>query len=174
MKAPFLHCSYIGWSLSTLSCFAPVLSDTEIMEQIQLGNQVITFDREQTIKAYSALQGGDAERCGCAPCLNFAAQRKSAYPENFCSLLDQLGIDFEKEGEVFEYGPEGELHLYGGWFYFVGEIITMGERLTEDPASGFQYWFADAKRLPKPAGDFGDKIIAVEFVTKVPWILAKR
>src|SRR5262249_51225748 len=95
------------------------------MDQLQLGDQVIRYDREQTRKAYSAMRGGDAEaeRCGCSYCLNFAAQRATVYPENFRGLLDQLGIDPEKEGEVYECGPVGPLRAYGGWFYFAGELL---------------------------------------------------
>ena len=118
------------------------------------------------------MQKGDAEQCGCSPCLNFAAQRQSAYPEQFRALLEQLGVDPEKEGEVYECGPQDGLYLYGGWFYFAGEILTAGERLTADPITGFQYWFADAKRLPKPPVDFGEKVVSVEFYTRIPWVIS--
>jgi hypothetical protein len=143
------------------------------MQQIQRGDQTVNFDREKTIRAYSAMQTGDAERCGCLYCRNFAAQRKSAYPDHFRSLLDHLGIDPEKEGEAYECGPEDGLHHYGGWFYCSGEIVTMGERLVKD-VSGFQYWFADGKQLPRPPVDFGEKVIAVEFTTKLPWIIPQQ
>lgn len=137
------------------------------MEQIRLGDQVIRFDRERTRQAYSSMKGGDAERCGCSYCLNFAAQRSTAYPEVFRLLLDRLGIDSEKEGEVYEYGPEGSLRAYGGWLYFAGQLVHSGERLT-DTGSGFQYWFADARNLPKPGVDFGPSVLAVEFLARLP------
>jgi hypothetical protein len=140
------------------------------MEQIQLGDQVIRFDKDRTRLAYSSMKGGDAERCGCSYCRNFAAQRSTTYPDVFRSLLDQLGIDPEKEGEVYESGPEGSLRMYGGWFYFAGELTHSGERMT-DSDSGFQYWFADAKNLPKPAVDFGPSVLAVEFLTRLPWVI---
>ena len=107
-------------------------------------------------------------------CLNFAAQRKTAFPQPFRQLLDQLGIDQEKEGEVYECGAEGSLRNYGGWFYFVGELIQAGERLSELPPSGFQYYFLDAKRLPKPAADFGAKVLAIDFHTKLPWVISQK
>jgi hypothetical protein len=103
--------------------------------------------------------------------LNFAAQRHSAYPETFRLLLDQLGIDSEKEGEAYECGPDGDLTVYGGWFYFVGELVEQGERMSTDAASGFQYWFASPGHFPKPHFDFGKNVAAVEFVTKLPWVL---
>jgi hypothetical protein len=92
---------------------------------------------------------GDAERCGCSYCLNFIAQRQTAYPENFRLLLDQPVIDPEKEGEVYECSPDGNSTIYGGWFYLVGELVVGGERLITDPASGFEYYFL-AKGRPKP------------------------
>ncbi len=143
------------------------------MEQIQCGDQIVKFDCEKTRMAYAAMQTGDAERCGCSGCRNFAAQRKSAYPDHFFVLLAQMGIDPEKEGEVYECGPEGELYRYGGWFFCVGEIVSIGERLVED-AAGFQYWFADGKQRPRPPVDFGEKILALEFTTRVPRIIRQQ
>jgi hypothetical protein len=48
---------------------------------------------------------GEAERCGCSSCLNFAAQRTTVYPQDFLVLLNQLGIDPEKEGEFMNMVP---------------------------------------------------------------------
>ena len=67
-------------------------------------------------------------------------------------------------------GPEVALRMYGGWLYFAGELVHSGQRMT-DAASGFQYWFADAKNLPKPEVDFGSCVIAVEFWTRLPWVI---
>jgi hypothetical protein len=143
------------------------------MEQKELGDQVIRYDREQTVRAYSPIERGEAERCGCSYCLNFAAQRTAAYPDDFRALLNELGIDPEKEGEVYECGPDGPLRIYGGWFYFAGELIAPGERMTET-TSGFQFFFADAKHLPSPKGDFGTNVLALEFITKLPWVMAEK
>ena len=94
-------------------------------------------------------------------------------PDNFRRLLAQLGIDPEKEGEVFEYNPEGILRAYGGWFYFAGELIEPGEPST-DSHCGFQYHFADAKRLPAPSADFGDLSQPYEFYAKLPWVISEQ
>ncbi len=85
-------------------------------------------------------------------------------------MLEKIGIDPRKEGEVYEVAPEGDRRIYGGWFYFAGEIAKGGER--NSTLANFEYWFADAKGLPQPAGDFGESVAAVEFVTKLPWVLA--
>ena len=81
--------------------------------------------------AYGSLENGFAEQRGCIHCKNFAAHRDLAYPPSFRALLEQLGIDPDKECEAFEYGPvEGGRHLYGGWFYLVGEMITARASVT--------------------------------------------
>ena len=142
------------------------------MDEIQVGNQVIRFEWNLTKAAYRAVPGGDAERCGCLYCLNFAAQRSSRYPDEFITRLHEIDIDPGKEGEVDELSAEGDRRIYGGWFYFVGEVVEAGER-SPTPAS-FDFWFADAKGLPKPVPDFGDNVAAVEFMTRLPWVLSEQ
>lgn len=107
--------------ISFLSRFWAVI-DTG-MEQIHLGDQIIRYDGKRTRTAYAAMKYGSAERCGCPYCRNFVAQRSTVYPEKFRLLLDQFGIDAEKEGDVFEVGRQGSLVRYGGWFYLAGELI---------------------------------------------------
>jgi hypothetical protein len=139
------------------------------MGEIQLGDQTIRFDQVLTRTAYEVVPGGDAERCGCLYCLNFAAQRSSAYPDAFRSILEKIGIDPDKEGEVYELGPDGDSRIVGGWFYFAGEVAEAGER--NSTLANFEYWFVNARRLPKPVADFGDQVAAVEFITRLPWVL---
>jgi hypothetical protein len=87
-------------------------------------------------------------------------------PDEFRELLAQIGIDAQKEGEVYELGRPGDLRVYCGWFYF-------SERNTTT-APGFQHYFRDAKQLPKPDADFGDKVAAVEFQTRLAWVLTDQ
>lgn len=142
-------------------------------EQIQVGDQIINYDLEKTKTCYRAMESGDAERCGCSYCKNFAAQRTSVYPKDFRLLLDQLGIDPDKEGEVYELGPDGSQRLYGGWFYFVGDLAAPSKRMV-DSGSGFEYWIEDAKRLPAPVVDFGGNLLAVEFLARLPWVIPEQ
>lgn len=83
------------------------------MEQLQLGDQKILYDRERTQRAYAGMTSGDAEECGCSHCRNFAAQRSTAYPETFRRVLDQLGIDPAKEGEVYGCTADGSISAEG-------------------------------------------------------------
>jgi hypothetical protein len=93
------------------------------------------------------------------------------YPASFRELLEQLGIDPNKEGEVFEYGPvEDGWHLYGGWFYFVGEMVTWGERNSNAPDSDhFEFWFTSIGPNA-PAFRDGPRL-TLEFTTHVKWVL---
>jgi hypothetical protein len=139
------------------------------MDEIQSGDQRVRFDQALTTTAYQTVPSGDAERCGCSYCLNFAAQRSSAYPSKFRLMLAKIGIDPDKEGEVYELGPDGGNRIFGGWFYFAGEVAEGGGRNSTLP--NFEYWFVNARQLPEPPADFGEKVAAVEFITTSPWVL---
>jgi hypothetical protein len=154
------------------------------MRELRLGDQLVRHDRQATLAAYAQLQQGWAERCGCSGCRNFIAARAQAFPDEFRAFLAELGIDANKEGEAIHYGPvEGSSHFYGGWFYFVGELIEAGERFTTiplpgsprpvlllpGPGDGFQYWFSTS--FARPPAIFGSRVRVVEFTTLIPWVL---
>jgi hypothetical protein len=139
------------------------------MEELRLGDQIVRNDREATVAAYIALPTGGADRCGCVHCRNFAVQRDDVYPQAFRALLDNLGIDPSKEGEVYDkVGPfDDKIRATGGWFYFVGALIERGERLMQ--AGDFEYWFQPS--FPRAPACFGESVAAIEFATRLPWIL---
>ena len=148
------------------------------MVEMQIRGQTIRFDRGATAAVYETVARGDAEQCGCISCENFAAQRDVVYPDSFRALLTQLGIDANKEGEAFDYGAiEDGRHLYGGWFYLVGEIVTDGERNFKSrdshhaaPASHyFDFFFTTSH--PDAEAFRGGPILAIEFTTHAKWVL---
>jgi hypothetical protein len=138
------------------------------MTELRIGDQLIRYDREATIAAYSQVEQGGAGRCSCSGCRNFARLRDKIYPDAFRELLDKLGISPKKEGEAVHYGPKGDLHLYGGWFYFVGEVIEAGEGSSK-AGDDFQYWTGTS--FPRPPAAFGKTVAALEFMTQLPWVL---
>ncbi len=140
------------------------------MEDLRLGDQLVRHDRAATVAGYNSVLRGDADRCACLYCRNFSAQRANVYPPAFLALLDQLGIDPKKEGEVFDAAGADDgnkLRHTGGWFYFVGELIEKGEKLVQ--AGTFQYWFQPS--FPRPPACFGEHAAAIEFSTELPWVL---
>ncbi len=142
------------------------------MTELRLGDQLIRYDRDATVAGYLSVQRGSAEECGCPVCRNFIAQREEAYPRKFLDLLEQLGIDSKKEGDLFEDGPLGNnVQPTAGWFYFVGDLLEAGERLTE--------MGKDLQCFVRGAGAtsvtrlFGTRVCALEFSTRVPWALGE-
>ena len=141
------------------------------MTEIRIGDQTIRYDREATSALYGTIERGGAEECGCLFCRNFAARRNLVYPPSFQALLEQLGIDPNKEGEVFEYAPAQDgCHIYGGWFYLVGEMVAAGERNLNAPDSHqFASWFTTS--CPKAPAFRGGPLLAIEFTTHLRWVL---
>jgi hypothetical protein len=137
------------------------------MEELRLGDQLIRYDHEATVAAYSAAPSSD--RCGCVHCRNFAAQRDTVFPPEFRALLTLLGIDPNKEGALYDkVGPfDLRIRPTGGWFYFVGELTKPGQKLMQ--AGDFQYWFQPS--FPRPPVCFGESVGAIEFSLDVTWVL---
>ena len=148
-------------------------SDLNTGELMHFGNQVVRHDRSRTTEAYKTVAVGGAAQCKCSYCRNFIAQRGSIYPVGFIALLDELEIDPDKEGEVYEFGPAKEgYRCYGGWFFFVGQILEAGESKSEN--DGVTYQISDGKQLPQPDGDFGLDLLALNFNLALPWVLKKE
>jgi hypothetical protein len=141
------------------------------MIEIQIGDQIIRHDREATAAIYASLKNGWAEDCRCVGCRNLIAQRDVIYPAPFLELLRRLGIDPHKESEAVADGPlENGLHHYGGWFFFVGELIEAGEGIVQVTGSPyFNYFFTPVGPCPK-AFLSGPKL-AVHFEAHFKWIL---
>jgi len=141
------------------------------MTEMQVGDQTIRYDRAATAAIYASLKGGWAEDCLCVGCRNLMAQRDVIYPYAFRELLDRLGIDPNKEGEVVADGPlKNGLHHYGGWFFFVGEMVTAGAEiphLSDSPYFG--YFFTRGGPCPKEFR--GGPHLSLEFVAHLKWIL---
>src|SRR5579859_1378114 len=140
------------------------------MIEMQAGDQVIRHDRDATAAIYASLKGGWAENCGCVGCRNLLAQRDAIYPSAFTDLLDRLGIDPNKAGEAVADGPLTNGLHYGGWFFFVGEMVTAGEGITQVSDSPyFGYFFTQGGPCPKEFQ--GRPHLGIEFVAHLKWIL---
>jgi hypothetical protein len=141
------------------------------MMELTLGDQTILYDPEATAAIYASMKNGWAEDCRCAGCRNLMAQRDEVYPHAFIDLLRKLGIDPDKESEAVADGPVGgDLYHYGGWFFFVGQMVLAGEYLTDfsDP-SYFTCFFTRVG--PRPKAFDGVPGIAVEFTAILKWVI---
>ena len=99
------------------------------------------------------------------------AQRDVIYPASFRELLNQLGIDPNREAEAVADGPlKNGFHHYGGWFFFIGELVTEGERLVDVRDSPcFKYHFT--RHGPCPKAFRAAPTASVEFEAHFKWVL---
>jgi hypothetical protein len=154
------------------------------MDSIHFGRWQVSADREASKQAYAAISKGGPETCTCKPCLNFVAAREHVYPADVLALFETLGISFNRETEIYHMARlSSGKHLYGGWFHFVGSIVSGAdaakpigenlwqpslERVTEDFSLGF------SSRIALPEKPFvGKPIVQVEFTANVPWVISE-
>ena len=132
-------------------------------------------DRAATEAAYRGLRNHKASRCSCPDCKNFFADSQSAFPKAFLSLLVDLGIDVDKEVEVYRAGrnPDGT-HSYAGWFHFIGRLNESATIAPVELENGFTYYMCHpcGPRL-KPFE--GLEVVQVEFsAPAIPWVVAQE
>ncbi len=131
-----------------------------------------SLDRDATVAAYRAAVEGGSISCGCAGCRNFLLARATVFPPKFLELLDQLGVDPLKDGEVYQNARLSPgRHDYGGWFHFVGKLNKTGDftpiRFTEN----FSVWMCEPS-APRLASLEKHQVVQLEFhCDSVPWLL---
>lgn len=152
------------------------------MQLIQIGRWNLRCDPDATRKAFSSMESGSSERCRCADCLNFAAVRDRAYPPEALAIFKKLGIDSQKESEIWHtHRDEFGRHHYGGFFHLVG-IIEGGKDAIqtvdgfgafdlESIGNDFEFGFT-SKPGPVPSPFLAGPFVRLEFQTRVPWVLA--
>ena len=153
------------------------------MQVINIFPWKVYYDKSATCKAYEKINKDYAENCGCEHCLNFNFLnfRKEVFPEKVEKIFQQLGIDCQKEGEVFHLNKIRQgLHNYGGWFHFVGNVeciddtqLEEDERLTHYIAvdENFSWSFSSDDVTPHDKAFDGLKLSLVYFSVNVPWVI---
>ncbi len=155
------------------------------METLNIQHWIVKYDKSATRLAYSQIDMGDPEVCRCEYCLNFAAARDEVYPIEVMKVLEEIGIDYRKESEVFFCNKEDDGKLcYIGELCFVGRVENTNEAhepfegkadlLTfEDEAQIFVWYFSN--RATPRQSVFENKPIAIfYFGARVPWVLQTK
>lgn len=139
---------------------------------LRFGRWTFTVDRQATMEAYAKETAGGADTCECAGCRNFRIARPGVFPREFLKFLDELGVDFKKDGEVYDVCRlENELHPYGGWYHFVGRLNETGDFPQVDYGPNFQAWLQRAS-APALASLAGMDLVEIGFqASNVPWLL---
>jgi hypothetical protein len=157
------------------------------METLQIGPWIVKYDAEATRQAYSQIENGDSDRCGCEPCHNFVQVREKFYPEEALRVFDKLGIDYTKEVHLSHVWRESPgWHLYDGSFYFVGLIEKTIEHLKAICDDGKKADFAQLTEhfhwfFFRPSFWYGEEVgnafggqpvVEINFAHfRVPWVL---
>ncbi|MDZ4777734.1 MAG: hypothetical protein SGJ23_13215 [Alphaproteobacteria bacterium] len=100
--------------------------------------------------------------------------RAKIFPPDFFALLNQLGIDPGKDGEVHENVELSPgLHDYGGWFHFVGSLEETGDFTPIHFSENFTVWMCEAS-APRLAPLEKHAVVQLEFhCDAVPWLLSE-
>jgi hypothetical protein len=159
------------------------------MKSITFARWEIECDAPVTRDLLSRLQSGAPEKCGCTPCLNFAAAREQVYPVDVIRLFDSLGIALDREAEVYHtHRVAPGRHHYGGWFHFVGRIVSGSDAARQiGTTQAGPVWGFDLEKvgvdfelgfthriglLEKPFE--GQPVVQLEFQATVPWLLPEE
>ncbi len=152
------------------------------MPEIVLAQWTLDVDVDATNAAYAQIQSGSPEVCGCLPCLNFAANRDHTFPAAIRTFLKTAAIPINREAEIYHCGKVvSGLHLYGGWFHFVGRIVTGADAyVPHDAQSGcFELHnfssiasagVSSMTALVDPAFKH-EAVLQLEFSVEIPWVL---
>ena len=119
------------------------------MKSIAFARWEIEYDPLATAEAFRHVQSGAPEACSCAPCRNFAAAREQVYPVDVLHLFDSLAIQRDREAEIYHthrLGPRR--HGYGGWFHFVGRIVSGSDACKQVSATSHSpVWGFDLEKV---------------------------
>ncbi|PRZ12829.1 hypothetical protein CLV36_11143 [Laceyella sediminis] len=147
------------------------------IKEIRIKDWLLKVDVEQTTRLYSQL-GTFAEECGCIYCRNYTEVAKN-FSNPLRSFFELLGIDPTKSaGDISEYEQENQMHLYGGWYHLVGEMLKGPDcmlppenwnQINLIKIDSFEMGFTRNLQLVSPI--FPKSVIQLEFVAKIPWIL---
>jgi hypothetical protein len=142
---------------------------------MHVGKWVLAVDRRATQAAYRNERPISA--CVCDYCQNyFAACRANvAHSPATLALFQSLGIDPEKEAEIYTLfaNPEKTHALYDGFYHFVGRLVETGTgpqyAVIDDL---FQVAFTERNSLLSP--QFSRPAVQMEFRGFVPWVLEEK
>jgi len=158
---------------------------SDAVKSLEYGRWKLSSDAAATRTAYAKITAGSPEECGCEPCRNFAAQRNTIYSPAARALFEALGIRSDREAEIYHMSRvESGRHLYGGWFHFVGFIVSGADAAKlvsenvwrpdlESESENFGLGFTARVHLVREPFK-GSPLVQLEFNAHVPWILEAK
>ncbi len=141
------------------------------MDHLELPGWRVLYDAAATRAAYARVPVGGADSCSCDPCRNWVLSRARLVPGEMRALLGRLGIPLDRDAEVYHNARlESGLHSYGGWYHFVGRVLT-GEREGSPHVlfGPFAVFFHSSPAL-LPEAFAGHSVVQLEFRAEIPWL----
>jgi len=156
------------------------------MEEIQFDRWQLACDPQATRAAYALTEIDTSIDSDWDSGRNWAKARDQGlvYPEEVIALFAQLGIDYQREAELYRLARlDSGLHEYGGWFHFVGSIRSGRDALIPVSPTAWHYdlkqisttfalGFTARVDLVKPSFK-GHPLVQLEFDAKIPWLLGE-
>jgi hypothetical protein len=141
------------------------------MTQITYRDWLFDCDVEVTRAGYETILAGGVETCDCAGCRNFLAQRDSVFPVEVLKLFSELGVDYKRDAEIYHTARlDPGVHLYGGWFHFVGAIVK--EPIGPATLNNFTIDFLPNNALAAKTFE-NQPLVQIEITAKLPWVLSE-
>ncbi len=120
---------------------------------------MVEVDRDATAAVHASQSAGGPEQCACWHCRNWIARRSAVLPSAVRTILDDLGVPPDRETEVWEVTGVISSHIYGGWYTFVGRLVTRPPaEAAEFVAGGWKLSFSARGSYPLPA--FAEREVA--------------
>jgi hypothetical protein len=149
------------------------------MKEIRIKDWLLKVNVEQTARIYAQLPTF-TESCGCLYCRNYT-EVATHFSMELHSFFQSLGIDPTKcSGEIMEFCRlENGMHLYGGWYHLVGEIMDGPDCMVPPGNWGkinlikidtFEMGFTN--KLQLVSSHFPESVVQLEFQAEIPWVLA--
>ena len=151
---------------------------------VEAAHTRIECDPQTPRQAYAQRATGSPEECACLHCRNFAAARYQTYPEQALDLFAKLGINANREAEIYHNGQLASgLHSYGGWFHFVGKFLpetsdqqdeNEGKQAFEFVSLSEHFQIAVTSHVVLvPSAFKGLPLVQLEFLAEVPWVIGE-
>jgi hypothetical protein len=143
------------------------------MMRLDYYDWIFDCDVEATRRAYATIPKGSAEECTCPDCRNYNLTRQNVFPEEIQQFFTCLGIDRNRECEIWQYNREPSgLHFYGGMFFFIGYIVQEGTMMHTDEK--FSITFKEGYTGPRVTQTKLHPSVGVYFNVLLPWELEKE
>ena len=143
-----------------------------LMTEISYRDWIFDCDVEATHKTYETILAGGVEKCGCAGCKNFLAQRESVFPVEIMKLFEDLGVNYKRDAEIYHVTRlQPGLHQYGGWFHFIGNIVKQ----PAGPANLNRFTIDFVSHNSLAAEAFANHpLVQIEITAEIPWVLTEE